>query len=184
MSSRGPRFDVNILPDSYRGPRLKPRHLLLILALLIIVALMVPVRQAVSGVMDEVSDLKIERQALNDQAKLRDVKVKERANMVSLNTEYQIISDKRGVITDDLQAITSSADGLPIEITSVSYYGGGKTISVDCAIPVELGYTEYKATLKEFTDALKATGRFASAEYDTLPYPPHASVTVDVEPAE
>jgi len=184
MSSRGPRFDVNILPDSYRGPRLKPRHLLLILALLIIVALMVPVYGAVSGVIDEVSDLKIERQALNDQAKLRDDKVKERAKMVSLNTEYQIISDKRGVITDDLQAITSSADGLPIEITSVSHSGEGNIISVNCVVPGEDSYPEYKKALEDFTEALTNTGRFASAEYDTLPWPPPASVTVDVEPAE
>ena len=184
MSSRGPRFDVNILPDSYRGPRLKPRHLLLILALLIIVALMVPVRQAVSGAMDEVSDLKIVRSQLSQQAESNRGVIEERVGMVSLNTEYQIIRDKRGVITEDLQAITSSADGLPIEITSVSHSGEGNIISVDCVVPGELGYTEYKATLKEFTEALTNTGRFASAEYDTLPSPPPASVTVDIQPAE
>jgi len=188
MSSRGPRFDVNILPDSYRGPRLKPRHLLLILALLIIVALMVPVRQAVSGVMDEVSDLKIVRSQLSQQAESNRGIIEERAGMVSLNTEYQIIRDKRGLIVEDLQAITDCEDIVKARIddfhvTSVTHSGEGQTISVACAIPVELGYTEYKATLKEFTDALTNTGRFA-AEPPSLPSSLPTSVTIDIESAE
>jgi len=184
MSSRGPRFDVNILPDSYRGPRLKPRHLLLILALLIIVALMVPVRQAVSGAMDEVSDLKIERSQLSQQAEGNRGVIEERAGMVSLNTEYQIIRDKRGLIVEDLQAITSSADGLPIEITSVTHSGEGQIISVACVVPGEPSYEEYGKALDDFTEALTNTERFASAVYPSLGVPLPASVTIDIESAE
>lgn len=184
MSSPAPKFDVNILPDGYRGRRITPRHYLLILALAIIVGLMVPVYQAVSGVIDEVSDLKSERAALLERAELRKVDADEKAGMVSLTKEYQIISDKRGLIVEDLQAITRSAEGLRIEIMSVLHSGEGETISVDCAVPGEPSYEEYEKALEDFTEALTNTERFASAVYPSLGIPLPGSVTIDIEPAE
>lgn len=184
MSSPAPKFDVNILPDGYRGRRLTPRHVLLILALVIIVALMVPVYQAVSGVIDEISVLKSERAALLDRAELRKEEANEKAEKVSLTKEYQIISDKRGVVVEDLEAITRSADGLLINIMSVLHSGEGETISVDCEVPGEPSYEEYGKALDDFSGALLQTGRFASAEYDPLPSQLPASVTIDIEFAE
>jgi hypothetical protein len=185
MSSPVPKLNINIIPDRYRGWRFTFRHLLLSLAAIAIVVVMIPVYGAVTGVIDEVSDLKSEREALYQQAEARNSRMEERTAMSKLVKQYQIITDKRGLFTDDLLAITRSAEEVVgIEIESISHPGKDETISVDVNVTGYSGYSDYVSILDDFRDTLVRIGGFDSVEYPEPETPPIASVTVEITPVQ
>ncbi len=181
MSSRPRRVDANVLPGKYRRRWLTPRQILFIVALVAVIALAFPLYLTVSATMGKTSDLQGELDVLKQQAQVRKIVLDRRAQMLRFALEYESIRQKRGVLTEELKAITSAAEGLSIQIASVAQQSNSVTIS--CRIVGSPSPTTYYEVLNDYCEALEQTGRFASARYPISIWPPPAAVTIEAETA-
>lgn len=178
MSNPLSRIDVNVLPDSYRKRRLQRKQILFLLALVILVALTVPLYQLVSNAMDETAAMERQLDTLDQQVEQRKTKVAERAEKIELINEYETINQKRDILSEDVKAIKSAADEVGIDITLISHGGDNATVSCKGG---DLSWDEFRQALDQYCEELIATGRFSSAKRSALSWPLAASITIEIE---
>ena len=181
MNNPRPIVDVNLLPDSRQGRRPRGRKMLLILALVVAFALMPVLYHAVSSSMGKNSDLRSQLEMLDQDVAIRQATVDRQAGMVSLTKGYEIISGKRGVITEHLTAICGAAEEAGIDISSIWHAGKGGSVLVSCQATGHSRYDEMRNAFESFCEALEQTGQFLSIIPPKLDYPAISIVQVEIQ---
>lgn len=179
MNNNLPALDLNVLPDGYRRRRLSAKQALLSLVMVAAIILAFLVYQAACDTMDKTADLRDELAPLTQEAELRKLETDRQYGMTKTINEYQTISERRGILTEDLKAIQSTAEEAGIEITSLSH--GEESVTIFCHASGHSTFNEYRQAFEHYCEALVQTGRFYSAWYPPLNFPPIASVNIVIE---
>lgn len=176
MSSNIPTLNVNVLPDGYRRHRLSAKRVLFVIGIATAVILVYLVYQATFDVMNKANVLQEEVNTLSQEANLRMKVIQQRTEIMNTIGDYNIISEMRGIITEDIAAINTTAEEAGITVTSISYKK--EEISISCQATSHSNYNSYSQSFEQYCNALIDTGRFSDATYPSLDFPPTESVSI------
>jgi len=107
------RLDLNVLPERYRQGRLSPGQAALIILLVFLIALVVPVYQAVSRSREETSSLQLELNALNSQVQAIHSRQQRLAQLQTEIAKYEAVLGARGMTSHYFQLVVTIAEVVP-----------------------------------------------------------------------
>jgi len=171
-----PPIKINFLPESYRPWRPSARQLYPVIMVLLSLSLIFPLFNVTQQAMGISAKAESRYTVLSNELLRRQMEIKKREPLQQAINEYNIIKNRGGNFTGDLDTIKTEAAKLGITIESISHKGGSIAVLCLAAEGDYLAFREYKA-------ALENSGRFATPIPPPEGYPFTWRGTIKLEPA-
>jgi type IV pilus assembly protein PilM len=173
----GPGLGVNLLPSIYNPWRPTARQIYSFVAVVAAIALLFPLFQITTEVMDETTSLQIKNDALNSQLEIKKVEIKRREPIQKAVNEYHNITKREGSFIADIDVIWNEAAQLDVEVGTISHDGG--VIIFSCEAKDFLTFRRYLTVLEE-------SGRFKSPipPPEMFPYVKGGTIKLEIQTGE
>ena len=165
--------DINLLPQAYRGWKPSRRQIYFASAILIGLALLIPLYQVATEAMTTTATLETRYSIVDNELQLRRAEITSRQPFQVAINEYGMITDMGGDFSEDLQAIQGEAERLGVEVQSVAH--AGDSIVLTCETGSYLTFRSYLAALSE-------CGRFSTPIPPPEGYPYITGGRIELEP--
>ncbi len=168
--------DINLLPPAYRGWKPSRRQIYSASAIIIGLALLIPLYQVATEAMTATATLETRYSILDNELELRRAEIASRQPFKRAISEYGVIVDMGGDFTEDLGVIYGEAEELGIHLESVAH--AGDSITVNCQADED----DY-ITFRKYQDALEESERFVSITAPDEGYSYNWGGIINIEPA-
>ena len=165
--------DINLLPQTYRPWRPSARQVRAFCAIIIAVALLLPLYQVTADTMAETAFLEARYTIINTELQRRQVEIKNREPLKKAVNEYHTIINMGSGATEDIKVINSEAEQLAIEVKSIDHEG--EQIIIICEAD---DYTAFR----NYVTALEESGRFNTPIPPPERFPYRTGGIIEVEP--